>query len=190
MSRLERYAGQRILQEVKTLGAQYPYIAGSVDWLRNNTSETLARENTFTKVIQEINTSQNDSGVYRDVNKLKSLIGNKPLPTLGQIVIKCDHLAQDTLKEATAEYPQWADKEFPSYGTPVWSMIIEGYGKYLGKKYALEDKVKRDDISKTFVRAFEAIAFTNHRESALTEDIMYWMHEEKEDFPPEIADQL
>ncbi len=69
-------------------------------------------------------------------------------------------------------------------------MIIEGYGKYLGKRFGKEDERKRKEISRAFVLAFESVLFVEHKESALLTDVLEWMRDEKDDFPQEIAEQL
>ncbi|MCL5438593.1 MAG: hypothetical protein M1268_01240 [Patescibacteria group bacterium] len=186
---LERRAGQLALYEARSL-KQYPNIVESARWLARNHQESLQREQTFTYIIETINITQNYAGAFRDVGKLKILIENEQLPTLGQIIKQGNETLCQTVQEAKQKYPEWADKKFRAKGTPVWSMIIEGYGMYLGKKYGEENEDKRQEINRTFVLAFEAVAFTNYRDSALVSDVIDWMREEKNDFPSDIATQL
>ncbi|RJQ24691.1 hypothetical protein C4577_07240 [Candidatus Parcubacteria bacterium] len=185
---LERRAGQRILCEIRPL-LDCEHIIGSAQWLAANKKEQLERERIFVDVIGRLNTIPSFEGPYRDVGKLRELVGF-PLSTLGSIVNECDETAKSVLQEARETFPEWANHQYNSKGTPVWGMIIEGYGLYLGKLFSKDDEIKQKEIKRTFVLAFEAVAFTEHRNSAIVNDILDWMKEEKDDFPEELAGQL
>lgn len=94
------------------------------------------------------------------------------------------------MEYASLVYPQWADNEFGSKGTSFWGMVIEGYGRYLEKKYSGGKKELETQIGRTFVLALEAVAFTGYRNSKLVSDIINWMREEKDSFPVQIAEKL
>lgn len=185
----ERRAGQLALHEARKL-RQFPHISESARWLTTHHQETVQREQTFEQVIQTMNASENNIGVFRDVGKLKGLITGERLPTLGQIASQMDDALFQAIEKAKEDYPSWADDHFKSPATPVWGMVIEGYGMYLGKKFGQADEEKQESINRAFVLAFEAVAFTEHRGSALVNDMIDWMREEKHDFPQEIAEQL
>lgn len=191
---IERLAGQLVLREARNLGpnehTRWLYIGNSASWLTKNRNETIVREETFTAVIGRLNAIQDDPSTYRDVRKLKSLVDNAQLPTLGEIVSNWNERSQASLEEAETSFPEWANNRFSSNATSVWGMVIEGYGLYLGNSFAQDDPTKRDEIKRTFVLAFEAVAFMEYRDSALVNDVMGWMIEEKDSFPQEIAAQL
>ena len=170
--------------------SSYPHIVDSADWLMRIPAERTSRENTFTGVIGRLNAISDYTGPYRDVGILKELTRGSKLETLGEVMTNCDDDAKDALAEAQRDFPVWANMPYPSRGAPVWGMILEGYGLYLGKKHGQKDREKEESIRRTFVLAFEAVAFTEFRESPLVNDVLGWMIEEKESFPPEIARQL
>lgn len=189
----ENRASRRLLAEgMRFQWSPHSYIAESSNWLHSSREMHEERVNTFTAIVGEINERTDFSGAYRDVGLLKQLTGNTLLPTLGDIVANCedDALAREALEDAKADFPAWANTRFASKGSAIWGMVIEGYGLYLGKRFGGGDEEKITTIRRTFVQVFEAVAFIEHRESGLVTDVIDWMREESDSFPPEIATQL
>lgn len=191
LDHLERFAGKRLLQEGRALDPKvHRHIFESAYWLDVNYGERLEREQTFVDIIGEMNEIQDFTGPFRDVGNLKNLINNEQLPTLGQITAARDETSVRTLEDAKRDFPLWANVQARSRATPMWGVIIEGYGMYVGKKHGGNDPQREEDIRRTFVLAFEAVACVYHKDSKLVDDVIDWMTEERESFPPEIANQL
>lgn len=135
---------------------------------------------TFADVILKMNETslpQEDG----PLKYLKLAMDGNPLPSLEEVRKTCGPEGQEVLEQAKIEFPPWANNKFRKATSPFWGMAIEGYGLFLGKKYGNQEN--QHTIRRAFVLAFESIALREHPNSALVDDIIDWMIEEKAEFP-------
>ncbi len=137
-----------------------------------------------------------DPDYYRDVIELNRVLGDQPLPALKELVGLCE--AQGNLIEKVfTEIKRKVARKKWKFPTQVKDpnllasgFLIEGYGLFAERYF------RKRGLAKTCVLGFEAALLAQARYAEenppidLFEDILPWMLEEKDNFPPSVKQEL
>lgn len=173
-----------------------PHVRESLEYLGANEEERIQRIDTFSRVINRLNYFLEYKGAipekYADIEQLKQLLGDKKVPTLESIVSQAEsshdisEAIKRTIEFGKTDFPSWADQDFRLPTISASSILLEGFGYYLGTLVHSENKDKVMETKTAFVRGAEEILLIEYTRSLLTRDIIGWMKEEKPKFPTAI----
>lgn len=173
-----------------------PHVRGSLEYLGANEEERIQRIDTFSRVINRLNYFLEYKGAipekYADIEQLKQLLGDKKVPTLESIVSQAEsshdisEAIKRTIEFGKTDFPSWADQDFRLPTISASSILLEGFGYYLGKLIYGQNENKVLATKTAFVRGAEEILLVEHTRSLLTRDVIDWMKEEKSKFPTAI----
>src|SRR3989344_5068444 len=167
-------------------------IINSLGWLNSEGEEKNQRAADFEFVNQKLNElMQSPSDLppqYRDVALLAQDLDGKKIPTLEEArqrfyaSDKTAAIVTSTMNRAADEYSSWAkiDSNYPSQGTPISGVLIEGFGFFLGTSTLMvtDDAREKLQTSRHYVLAFEAVLISEKPNSPLVGDVIGWMKEE------------
>lgn len=173
---------------------RFPYIKGSLDYLGTNDQERIQRIETFAQVIRKLNEllGHTDAIIpeYAEVKELKGVLEGQSIPTLEEVLSQSESSEQiqkvihRTIKFGRGDFPTWANKEFPLPTISASSILIEGFGYYLGTRIHGENEEMVKQTQVAFRKSFEDVLLMEHPRSPLMEDVIDWMVEERETFNP------
>lgn len=197
-----------LLSEAHKRWRHLPFYQDARRWIRDNMPEFTTRVSEYNQVLEKINnlfgTPQLNQESLRDVLALRQAMGflhatqYDTLPSLSETILyyKNDLESGDQEEIERTEGaidsitqkmdPIQGEWKFPfqvTGGQLISGLLIEGYAQMMAHYYELP-------IARTHVLAVEEVLMTFYPGSRLFQDVKVWMKEEKDDFPPLIAQQL
>lgn len=173
-----------------------PHVRGSLEYLGANDEERIQRVDTFSQVINRLNYFLEYKGAipekYADIEQLKRLLGDKKIPTLESILLnskssqEAANAINQTIEFGKKDFPTWANQEFRLPTIAGSSILLEGFGYYLGRLVHGENEKMVTATKTAFVRGSEEILLVECPRSIFTGDVIDWMREEKPRFPSAI----
>lgn len=173
-----------------------PHIRGSLDYLGTTEQERTKRVDTFEQVITRLNELLSNPDqippALADVNRLKDEMNGEKIPTLVTITesTAMADAVRRTFEFGKQDFPGWADSQMRLPTMPAIGVFLEGFGYFLGKLAHGSNEERALTTKRSFVKGFEEVLLVEHSGSALLDDVVDWMKEEKGDFPPEIQATL
>lgn len=177
-----------------------PLVRGSLEYLGANEQKRVKRVDTFEQVIGRMNYLLDHpaeiSATMEDVRTLKDTLNGQKIPSLESILSQTrssEQIAESvnqTFEFGKKDFPSWANEPFDQQGTAASSILLEGFGYYLGTVIHGHDEGKVMKTKRAFVRGFEEVLLVEHEQSPLTRDIMVWMKGEIQDFPSAIRGRI
>ncbi|MBI2430713.1 MAG: hypothetical protein HYV39_01715 [Candidatus Levybacteria bacterium] len=136
-----------------------------------------------------------DPMIYKNVSKLKSMVGSREAPkTLIESIEKCEGLREageygetdrianalslTNQKISSGEWP-FVQQITDDPNKLASAVLIEGFGIYTEK---LMNEPEQSGMERTVVLALEEVLLENYPNSALLQDVVGFMKEEKADF--------
>lgn len=177
-----------------------PLVRGSLEYLGANEQERVKRVDTFEQVIGRMNYLLDHpaeiSATMEDVRTLKDTLNGQKIPSLESILSQTrssEQIAESvnqTFEFGKKDFPSWANEPFDQQGTAASSILLEGFGYYLGTVVHGQNEQKVLDTKRAFVRGFEEVTLIEHEKSPLMKDLIIWMKSEKKDFPKAIHSRI
>lgn len=173
-----------------------PHVRGSLDYLGVNQQERAERVDTFEQVVTRLNDLLDDPDFtpprYADITQLRNNMNGKKIPSLETITDSPDmaDAVRRTFEFGKQDFPSWADDKMRSPTMPAIGVFLEGFGFFLGTHVHGPRVESALATKRSFLKSFEEVLLVEHPRSALLDDVLDWMKEERTDFPQEIQDLL
>lgn len=196
----DRSVGKLLRHETRKYLGNVPNIAIALEDIRGNPESYVDRLSEFHRalgVFSKIQMSGRDPGAgYLHAGDLgnSDYLSWNPFPSLQWLFTvhrnpeeRFSFVAVETFRDVRVKV-QEGEWEFPTKVTDphmlTSGLLIEGYGLFLERLNGEEG------LAREFVLGFEEVLWNEFRDSALLQDVLPWMVEEKEEFSPKMRDEL
>ncbi len=124
-------------------------------------------------------------------------LGQEFVPTFAEVARRSERKASfnfykealdATFAAAQKEFPEWADRVFPREETAAESIMLEGFGMFLGKLFGKSDSEKETKIRNDFVLAMMEILLVENPKSPIVSDMEVFIKQRIGEFSPGYQD--